>query len=88
MTAENNNTVFIHRLHAIDITTGQERSNSPVTFSAPGFADKSQMQRSGLLLANNHVYVAFGGIADRPPYQGFLFSFTTNTLTLDHAAYT
>ena len=84
MTAENNNTVFIHRLHAIDITTGQERSNSPVTFSAPGFADKSQMQRSGLLLANNHVYVAFGGIADRPPYQGFLFSFTTNTLTLDH----
>ena len=82
MTAENNNTVFIHRLHAIDLTTGQDLPNSPATFSAPGFDDTKQMQRAALLLANSRVYVAFGGIADRPPYQGFLFAFDTDTLGL------
>lgn len=81
MTAENNDTLFIHRLHAIDITTGLERPNSPVTFSAPGFADYKQLQRPGLLLANGRVYVAFGGIRDSPPYQGFIFAFNTGTLT-------
>jgi hypothetical protein len=83
MTAENNSAVFIHRLHAIDITTGQELPNSPVAFSAPGFVDKSQMQRAALLLANRHVYVAYGGIADRLPYQGFVFSFNAATLSQD-----
>jgi hypothetical protein len=81
MTAESNNTVFIHRLHAIDVTTGQERLNSPVGFSAPGFADYKQMQRTALLLANGRVYVAFGGIRDSPPYQGFVFAFNTGTLS-------
>ena len=81
MTAENNNTVFPHRLHAIDVTTGQERPNSPVGFSAPGFADYKHLQRPGLLLANGRVYVAFGGIRDSPPYQGFVFAFHTGTLT-------
>jgi PQQ-like domain len=83
MTAENNNTTFIHRLHAIDITTGAELPNSPVDFSFPGFVDTQQMQRAALLLANSHVYVSFGGIGDRPPYQGWLFAFHTNTLALD-----
>jgi outer membrane protein assembly factor BamB len=82
MTAENNNTVFIHRLHAIDVRTGLEAPNSPVTFSAPGFADYKQMQRASLLLANGRVYVAFGGIRDSPPYQGFVFSFDAATLAL------
>ncbi len=82
MTAENNNTVFIHWLHAIDVRTGLEAPNSPVTFSAPGFADHKQMQRAALLLANGRVYVAFGGIRDSPPYQGFLFAFDAGSLAL------
>jgi hypothetical protein len=41
------------------------------------------MQRAALLLANRHVYVAYGGIADRLPYQGFVFSFNAATLTQD-----
>ena len=80
MSAENNNTLFIHRLHAIDITTGLERPNSPVTFAAPGFEDYKQLQRPGLLLANSRIYVGFGGIRDSPPYQGFVFAFNTGTL--------
>jgi hypothetical protein len=83
MTAENNNTTFIHRLHAIDITTGAELPGSPVDFSFPGFVDTQQMQRAALLLANSHVYVSFGSIGDRPPYQGWVFSFHTKTLALD-----
>src|ERR1017187_661611 len=80
LTSESNGTVIIHRLHAIDVTTGLDKANSPVAFNAPGFSDIKQMNRAALLLANNRVYAAFGGIADRPPYQGFLFSFDTSTL--------
>ena len=81
-TSESNVTVIIHRLHAIDITTGAEKPNSPVTFNAAGFADIKQMNRAALLLANGRVYVCFGGIADRAPYQGFIFAFDTATLSL------
>ena len=80
LTSESNGTLIIHRLHAIDVTTGLDKANSPVGFNAPGFSDIKQMNRAALLLANNRVYAAFGGIADRPPYQGFLFSFDTSTL--------
>ena len=80
LTSENNGTVIVHRLHAIDITTGLEKANSPVTFNAAGFKDIKQMNRAALLLANNRIYVAFGGIGDRPPYQGFIFAFDTSTL--------
>ena len=83
MTAENSNTTFIFRLHAISATTGQEMPNSPVVISAPMFVSTQQTQRPGLLLANGRVYVAFGSISDRLPYHGFLFAFDETTLALD-----
>jgi hypothetical protein len=83
MTAENSNTSFIFRLHAISATTGQEMPNSPVVISVPLFVSAQQTQRPGLLVANGHVYVAFGSISDRLPYHGFLFAFDETTLALD-----
>jgi len=80
LTSEDNGTLIIHRLHALDIRTGLDKGHSPVAFNAQGFGDVKQMNRAALLLANNRVYVAFGGIADRPPYQGFIFAFDKNTL--------
>jgi outer membrane protein assembly factor BamB len=79
-TAEQNNTVFVHRLHEIDITTGAEMPGSPVTISFPGFDDTHQQQRPALLLANGTVYIAFGSFGDRLPYQGWVFGYQTNTL--------
>lgn len=58
-----------HQLHALDITTGQERPGSPVTISATtasnaghvvNFNSLHQKNRPGLLLLNGIVYLAFG----------------------------
>jgi hypothetical protein len=58
-----------HQLHALDITTGQEKSGSPVTISATvtsnagrvvDFNSLHQKNRPGLLLLNGIVYLAFG----------------------------
>jgi hypothetical protein len=65
------------RLHALDIRSGADRPNSPVTITAsvPGtgrgsvngvqtLRPGSQKQRPGLLLANGNVYIAFGASVD------------------------
>ncbi len=82
-TAEGSGTQFVHRLHALDITTGAEQPGSPVLISDPALAPVHKLQRPGLLLANSQVYVAFGSIGDRAPYHGLLFAFDAGTLTQD-----
>src|ERR1022692_828153 len=68
-------------LHALDLATGAERLNGPValTASVPGtgaealadgtipFAPMQQLQRPGLLLVNNSVYIGFGSHGDQDP---------------------
>src|SRR5712671_779198 len=63
--------VFSFRLHALDITTGQERAGSPVTIhaSVPGTnsqavngvitLNNSCLQRAALLLSRGTVYIGF-----------------------------
>ncbi len=61
-TYENGN--VIHRLHALDVTSGLEKFGGPTTIAATytlngittTFADLYQMNRPGLLLANGHIY--------------------------------
>ena len=79
-TAENNNTVFPHRLHAIDITTGND-TVAPVTITDPAMPPLYQLQRPALLLLNGTIYVGFGSVEDRTPYHGLLFAFDEATLT-------
>jgi hypothetical protein len=77
---------FHHRLHAIDMLSGAERSGSPVTISAsyPGtfeggstvsFNDRQQLQRAGLALVNGTVYVAFAAHEDTRPYYGWVMGY-------------
>ena len=86
---ENGN--FFQRLHAIDITTGAEKSGWPVTITAtiPGTGDgsttvafdpKMHLSRPGLLLLNGTVVVAFSSNCDNTPYHGWVFSYNTTTL--------
>src|SRR6266699_3209513 len=85
--------VLAQRLHALDITTGNERSNSPVVIDAvvPGTGDGSsggmvrfdparELQRSGLLLAGGVVYIAWASYCDNDPYHGWILGYDPRTL--------
>jgi len=83
----------LHRLHAVDIATGANRPNSPVTITAqvPGTGDASvggvitfdplkQMQRPGLLKVGNRLYLGFASQCDIGPYHGWLMAYDATTL--------
>ncbi len=86
MTKENG--AYIHRLHALDITTGKEKFGGPVVIqpSVPGnggqvvFTSKQQLQRPALLLSGGVVYVCFGSYSDWNPYHGWLVGYDAFTL--------
>jgi hypothetical protein len=66
-------------LHALDITTGVERSGFPTTIQGnPSndptntFIPKTAMQRPGLLLLDGVVYAAFASHCDVGPYVGYV----------------
>jgi len=84
---------ILQRLHAIDITTGQERAGSPVLVSASvngsgydnsggtiNFAAKMQKQRAGLVLLNGIVYVAWAGFNDVDFYHGWVMGYDATSL--------
>jgi uncharacterized protein (TIGR03437 family) len=89
MTKESGN--YVHRLHALDILTGQERNGSPITIQAtyPGtgegggtltFRAKAYKQRPGLLLLNGVVYTAWSSHCDIGTYHGWLIGYDAATL--------
>ena len=86
-------TNYLHRIHALDVTTGNERANSPVVVggSVPGtgvasvggrqaFSAVQHIQRAALTLANGVLYVAYAGYADTDPYHGWVFGFNATNL--------
>src|SRR5579862_2237458 len=83
----------IHRLHALDVTTGQETLGGPTTITATydlngtisTFTDLYQINRPGLLLANNHVYIAFGSNCCNDYSQGWVMSYNASTLQQEGA---
>jgi len=71
---------LIYRLHALDITTGQEKAGSPVVIQASSFDPVHELQRGGLLLLNGKVYIDFGSHCDNQPYHGFILAYDAATL--------
>jgi hypothetical protein len=82
---------FFVRLHAIDLTTGNEKFKGPAVITAtyPGaaeggttvnFSPRTQHQRTGLALVNGVVYVAFASHEDAPQYFGWLLGYSATTL--------
>ncbi|HEX4403906.1 MAG TPA: choice-of-anchor D domain-containing protein [Polyangia bacterium] len=70
--------------HAVDLSTGAERANFPVTIAGSADNDASQifnptqqLQRPGLLLLNGVVYAAFGSHCDFAPYAGWIVGVST-----------
>ncbi|HZT40852.1 MAG TPA: chitobiase/beta-hexosaminidase C-terminal domain-containing protein [Chthonomonadaceae bacterium] len=86
---------YVQRLHALNITTGAEKTNfnSPVVISASvaGTGDGSvngvvtfdplrQHNRPGLLLLNGVVYLGFASHGDNTPYHGWVLGYNAQTL--------
>src|SRR6202011_324354 len=90
--------IYVQRLHALDLTTGQEKT-SPVTLSAQvngngngssggvlRFDAKLENNRAGLLLLNNTVYIAFAAHGDQGPYHGWILAYAYNGITLQQTS--
>ncbi len=85
--------VFKQYLHALDISTGAERPNSPtlITAQVAGNGDGStggivyfdpqkQNQRCGLLLLKGTVYISYASHCDWGPYHGWILGYDQTTL--------
>lgn len=83
----------IHRLHALDVSSGLEVLGGPTTITATytlngtisTFSDLYQINRPGLLLANGHVYIAFGSNCCNDYSQGWIMSYNAATLQQEGA---
>jgi hypothetical protein len=96
---ENGQPVFY--LHALDLATGAERLNGPVALAASvsgtgtgaradgtlPFDPLQHIQRPGLLVANNSVYVSFGSHGDQDPYHGWMLSYDASDLSRQVGVY-
>jgi outer membrane protein assembly factor BamB len=84
---------FIHRLHALDLRTGEEEFGGPVDIQArfPGtgagsqagteiFDPKQYAERAALLLLNGVVYTTWTSHCDIDPYTGWIIAYNAQTL--------
>ena len=83
----------VHRLHALDITTGKEKFGGPVAIQASvagtgvgsangqiSFDPTLELQRSGLTLVNGVVYIAWASYQDYGNYHGWVMGYDASTL--------
>ena len=87
MTEENG--AFVHKLHALDLGTGEELFGGPTTVTASAlvdntlytFIDHYQQQRPGLLLQNGVVYIGFGSCGcNIKTSNGWVMAYDARTL--------
>jgi hypothetical protein len=87
-------TTYHHRLHALNLMTGAEGTNSPVDIAATvngnceggssiSFNPLRQNQRPGLAFnpANHRLYVGFASHGDIGIYHGWVMAYDTTNLT-------
>jgi hypothetical protein len=84
---------FHQRLHALDLSTGNEKSGSPanVSGSVAGdgydssgssvtFNSRTHHQRTGLALVNGVVYATWASHGDIDPYHGWVIGYNASSL--------
>jgi autotransporter-associated beta strand protein len=87
------NSKYIHRIHALNITNGMEQPYSPVVVAAtfPGvgvdsvggvvtFNAQQELQRPAMTLAGGKLFVCYGSYADTNPYHGWVIGYNANNL--------
>ncbi len=85
------NGTVVHRLHALDITTGQEKFGGPIQIAATTTSNKGtvstftslhELNRPGLLLMNGVVYIGFGSNGcDDGNASGWVLSYNAGSLS-------
>jgi len=91
--SKDNSSHYHQRLHALELTTGNEEFGGPVEVQAtyPGTGDNSSggnlifdpaqyKERPGLLLLNRLVYTFWSSHCDIRPYTGWIISYNESTL--------
>jgi hypothetical protein len=86
--SRNSSNKYFHRIHALDVTSGQEEFGGPVSVRAKygnhhGFVtfDPGQYaERQGLLLLKHVVYTAWTSHCDQTPYTGWTIGYSESTL--------
>lgn len=86
---------FHQYLHAIDLRTGAEKTNSPVEIidtlagsgdgsisGKIGFDPRRQFNRGGLVLSRGIVYISFSAHCDWNPAHGWLIGYDASSLQL------
>lgn len=85
---------LVYRLHALDVTSGQDKAALVIQASVAGagagssggrvtFDARRERQRAGLVLGTNgQVYVAFGSFCDDNPYHGWIMSYAFDGTSL------
>ena len=80
---------YHQRLHALDITTGQEMAAGPreiaATFGATTFAPGQYKERAALLLNNGTIYTTWASHCDAGPYGGWIIALSESGLTITSA---
>jgi hypothetical protein len=84
----------VHRLHALDVTTGLEKFGGPVRISASvsgigidnvastvTFNPPQENQRPALLLLNGIVYIAYSAHEDISPWHGWIMAYNAGNLS-------
>ena len=83
------NGTITHRLHALDLATGQEKFGGPVILSATSvsnagkvtvFTSLHQKNRPGLLLMNGTVYLGFGSNGCNDSNTGWVLAYDAASL--------
>lgn len=79
---------YIHRIHALDLTTGKELFGGPTVITAtyPGtgagssFDPSEYNERPGLLEINGTIYTTWGSHCDAGPYTSWVMAYNADTL--------
>ena len=81
---------YVHRLHALDISSGAEKFGGPATimgsYTSPGttsaitFSPLNHNQRPALLLSNGTIYIAYGSNGCDTSAYGWIFAYNASNL--------
>jgi hypothetical protein len=91
--SKNSSGTYFQRIHALDLTTGQELFGGPknITANYPGTGDNSSggnvvfdpkqyKERPGLLQINGTIYTTWSSHCDARPYTSWVMAFSADTL--------
>jgi hypothetical protein len=79
----------VHRLHALDITSGEEKYGGPIVISATSTSNQEQvtvfnslhqLNRPGLLLLNGTIYIGFGSNSCNDDNSGWVLAYDETSL--------